>query len=97
MKDDNLKALILDRIDRTAHRIEVIKCMLEYIQDRDYHLHFCYKDEAAFAGEAEQIEHDLLYDVEKDCINKLKQRLQKEQESLDSYDRLLTGKNKNKK
>lgn len=97
MKDNNIKALVIDRIDRIAHRIEIIKYMLEYIQDRDYHLHFCYKDGAAFAGEAEQIENDLLYDVEKDCINKLKQKLQKEQESLDSYDRLLTGKNKNKK
>lgn len=63
--EDNLKALILDTIDRTNYAIEVIKYMLDVIQNKDYHLHFCYNDKVVFAGNAEKIENELLRDFEK--------------------------------
>ena len=92
----DLKIIAFDGIDKTTRKIEVIEFMLSAIQTRKYHLHFCYKHEAAFAGEAEKIEHNLLRDCEEDLINKLKQMLQEEQKSLDTYDYLLTGKKQNK-
>lgn len=87
--EDNLKALILDTIDRTNYAIEVIKYMLDVIQNKDYYLHFCYNDKVVFAGNAEKIENELLRDFEKNTIDKLKQKLQQEKESRDSYIKLL--------
>lgn len=100
MEDNNkeeLKMHVLDRIVRVTHRIQVIEAMINVIQNREYQLHFCFDDQAAFAGEAERIENDLLRGYEKHVIGKLKHRLHEEQKRLDSYDRLLTEKNKNKK
>ena len=100
MEDNNkeeLKMHVLDRIVRVTHRIQVIKLMIKAIHDREYQLHFCFDGQAAFAGETERIENALLRGYEKHVIGKLKHRLHEEQKRLDSYDRLLTEKNKNKK
>ena len=89
-----MKAIILEKINKLTRKIKVIESMLGDIQYNEYHLHFCYKGEVAFAGEDERVEHDLLRGYEKHVIGKLKHRLLEEQKKLDSYDRILTSKNK---
>ena len=90
---ETMKAIMLEKIKLTR-KIKVIESMLGDIQYNEYHLHFCYKGEVAFAGEDERVEHDLLRGYEKHVIGKLKHRLLEEQKKLDSYDRILTSKNK---
>ena len=93
---ETMKAIMLEKINKLTRKIKVIESMLDDIQYNEYHLHFCYKGEAAFAGEDERIEHDLLSGYEKYVIGKLKHRLHEEQKRLNAYDRILTGKNKSK-
>jgi hypothetical protein len=92
-----LKAIILKKINKLTRKIKVIESMLDDIQYNEYHLHFCYKGEVAFAGEDERIEHDLLSGYEKYVIGRLKHRLHEEQKRLNFYNKMLIENTKNKK
>lgn len=92
--ENDIKTIASDGIDKTTRKINAIEFMLKVIHDRGYHLHFCLNVEAAFSGEAEKIEHDLLHSYEEDILNKLKQMLQNEQTKLDTYYYLLAAKDK---
>ena len=92
-----MKAIILEKINKLTRKIKVIESMLGDIQYNEYHLHFCYKGEAAFAREGERIEHDLLHGYERHVIGKLKHRLHEEQKRLNFYNKMLIENTKNKK
>ncbi len=92
-----LKVIILEKINKLTCKIEVIEHMLGDIQYNEYHLHFCYKGEAAFAREDERVERDLLRGYEKHVVGKLKHRLHEEQKRLNFYNKMLIENTKNKK
>lgn len=92
--ENDIKTIASDGIDKTTRRINAIEFMLKVIQDRGYHLHFCLNGKTTFSGEAEKVEHDLLYSYEEDILNRLKQMLKEEETKLDTYYYLLAAENK---
>ena len=90
-----MKAIMLEKINKLTRKIKVIESMLGDIQYNEYHLHFCYKGEIAFAGEDERIEHDLLSGYEKYALDEFKQRLYEKQKRLNFYNKMLIENTKN--
>ena len=92
--EDDIKTIASDGIDKTTRRINAIEYMVKVIHDRGYHLHFCLNGKTTFSGEAEKVEHDLLYGYEEGILNRLKKMLKEEEVRLNTYYYLLATESK---